>query len=42
MSLPRGHRAPATAGSWQAWAAVALVVVWALWWMLPRSAVEPA
>ncbi len=36
---PRAH--DRAAGAWFAWGAVALVVAWSLWWMLPRSAVEP-
>lgn len=40
MSIHRAHRAPGNApGSWFAWGAVALVVAWSIWWMLPHSAV---
>src|SRR5689334_11553124 len=47
MSLHRDHRAPGDApgnapGSWFAWGAVALVVGWSVWWMLPHSAVGSA
>ena len=42
MSLQRDDRLPGHPGSWLPWGAVALVVVWALWWMLPHSTVEPA
>ena len=51
MTLHRDHRAPGraagttaatAAGTWFAWGAVALVVLWSVWWMLPRSAVEPS
>ncbi|GAA1942558.1 hypothetical protein [Nocardioides marmoribigeumensis] len=46
MTLHREHRAvghPAgtTLGSWCAWGAVALVALWSVWWILPRSSVEP-
>ena len=43
MTIHRAHRAPDTAsGSWLAWGATLLVVAWAVWWILPRSVVEPA
>ena len=41
--LQRDHRQPdLAAGSWLAWGSVGLVVAWALWWILPRSVVEPS
>jgi len=42
MSLHRDPRTPDAAGSWLAWASVALVVAWAVWWILPHSAVSTA
>ena len=43
MTLHRDHRAPGNApGSWFAWGAVGLVVMWAVWWILPRSSAGPA
>ena len=42
MSLHRDDRVPGASGTWLPWGAVALVVAWALWWMLPHSVVEPA
>lgn len=39
--LHRDHRVTdSAAGSWLAWGSVALVVGWAVWWMLPRSGVQ--
>ena len=44
MTFHRDHRAqrgPDAVGSWLAWGSVALVVAWAVWWILPHTAVRP-
>lgn len=40
MSTHRDPRTPDAAGSALAWGSVGLVVAWAIWWMLPHTAVE--
>ena len=40
MSTHGDPRTPDTAGSALAWGSVGLVVAWAIWWMLPHTAVE--
>ena len=42
MSSHRDHRGPDATGSWLAWGSVALVVAWAVWWILPHTAVRPS
>lgn len=42
MTFHREHRSPDAAGYWLAWGSVALVVAWAVWWILPHTAVRPS
>ena len=41
MSFHSDPRSPDTAGSWLAWGSVAVVAAWAVWWILPHTAVRP-